>query len=474
MHNKRQKNKLFYSTQEINQKHQSSSWSDFFLPFSLGLFLAVITFYAITHTGNFITLFITVLISAMTTQGMFFVYLMLYAWEDPEQIERNKESKKNLAPQKSFSALIPAKNEEKVIADTIKTIAAIDYPEDKKEIIIVCRNDDQKTIAKAQQAIYELNKPNIKLIRYEDTPVNKPHALNIGLQFATKDIIVIFDAEDEPHPDIYTIINSIFLTENPDVIQAGVQLMNIDSPWFAAFNVLEYFFWFKSGLHFFAKIGCLPLGGNSTFFKKSIIKKVGGWDEKCLTEDADIGIRLSKIGAKFRLVYDERYVTQEETPPSVDSFIKQRSRWNQGFLQVFAKGDWSSVQGIVRKLCAIYILTLPEFQAFSLIYTPLAFFMIWKFKLDIALALSSFIPMYLLILQLIIYNVGLYEFCRDYKIKYSFGYAFKLFLLFFPYQIMLGISAFRALLRFIVGKENWEKTVHLNIHRDFALDNIAA
>lgn len=279
--------------------------------------------------------------SILAIQSAITLLWMLYAWEDKSKIISSKSPKVFLPPRYSFTAFLPARHEERVIKDTILAINRIDYPTELKEILVLCREDDKETIAKAREAIKSLKNKNIRLVIFNDFPINKPHGLNKGLAEAQNQIVGIFDAEDEPHKDIYNIVNTVLIKDKVDVVQSGVQLMNFRSHWFSALNVLEYFFWFKSGLHFFTNVGSVsPLGGNTVFFKKNWLKKIGGWDENCLTEDADIGIRLTLAGAKIKVVYDERHATQEETPHSVKSFIKQRTRWNQGFLQILKKRDW--------------------------------------------------------------------------------------------------------------------------------------
>src|SRR6185312_10726406 len=87
------------------------------------------------------------------------------------------------------------------------------------------------------------------------------------------------------------------------------------------------------------------------------------WDESNLTEDADIGLRLSSMGERVRVVYDDRYVTKEETPPSLQQFIKQRTRWNQGFMQTLRKGTWRDLPTRKQRLLAAYTLAFPYTQA---------------------------------------------------------------------------------------------------------------
>src|SRR5260370_3431567 len=106
-----------------------------------------------------------------------------------------------------------------------------------------------------------------------------------------------------------------------------------------------------------------PLGGNTVFFTREVLRRVDGWDEQDLTEDADIGMRISVLGERMRVIYDDRYVTREETPPTLSQFIKQRTRWSQGFLQTLLKGEWRRLPRLGQRLLAVYTLGVPAIQA---------------------------------------------------------------------------------------------------------------
>ncbi len=278
-------------------------------------------------------------------------------------------------------------------------------------------------------------------------------------------MITIFDAEDEPHKDIYKIINTVIVQQHVEVVQSGVQLMNFRSKWFSTLNCLEYFFWFKSNLHFFSSKKVIPLGGNTVFLKRELLQKIKGWDENCLTEDADIGIRLCLTHAKIKVIYGEKYATKEETPPNLKSFIKQRTRWDQGFLQILLKGDWKKLHTISKKLMVLYIFLAPEFQGIILLYTPLSLFIIFTIKIPVLIAMLTEIPLYLLIIQLLILVIGLHEFTKNYNLQFKFKDILRTLITFFPYQVILGYSALRACVRFILNSNQWEKTNHVNAHR---------
>jgi cellulose synthase/poly-beta-1,6-N-acetylglucosamine synthase-like glycosyltransferase len=405
------------------------------------------------------------IIIAMTIQAIFNIRLRLFLWEEPENAWSNHAPTVYREPRISFTILLPARHEENVYRETLQKVYNLNYPRRLVQIMAICREDDPGTIAEAQAKISELRDANVQLVIFNDKPINKPHGLNLALQVSRGDVVTIFDAEDEPHPEILNIINTIMLNEGADVVQSGVQLMNHNSKWFCFLNVLEYFFWFKSSLHFFARLGMTPLGGNTVFVRRLLMEQLGGWDETCLTEDADLGIRLSIAGSKVRIVYDDEFVTREETPHTLEQFIKQRTRWNQGFIQILFKGIWRDLPTLKKRLMALYVLLLPEVQAFFALMLPVSVIMFFFVKLPVWMALLTFMPLYCFILQIFIDQAGLHEFLKVHGRPWRLREAVTQILAFFPYQVLLGIGAMRAVWRSIHGATNWEKTAHIGQHR---------
>lgn len=409
---------------------------------------------------------IIVMTLTLLPQGIFTLYWLMYSWNNPKTIEESQSPRAFVEPEISFTALLPARHEEAVIKDTIYAVDRIDYPDHLKEVLILCRTDDQGTIDKANEAVAEIGKSNIRVVTFSTGPINKPHGLNIGLGEATKDVVAVFDAEDEPHPEIYQVINTVMLRDDADVVQSGVQLMNFRSNWFSALNVLEYFFWFKSGLHCFTRqFKVTPLGGNTVFFKRHLLEQIGGWDEQCLTEDADVGIRLTALGARIQIVYDAIHATREETPDTVESFIKQRTRWNQGFYQVFFKGDWARLPEMKQRITALYILLNSLMQAGILLFLPVGLYIALTQQVAVPVALLSYVPIYLLLMQLITNLIGIREFTDAYGERLPLGFRLRMIVAYYPYQLMLAVAAARAVMRYVTQKQSWEKTAHSNLHR---------
>jgi cellulose synthase/poly-beta-1,6-N-acetylglucosamine synthase-like glycosyltransferase len=148
--------------------------------------------------------------------------------------------------------------------------------------------------------------------------------------------------------------------------------MNLQTSWWSLRNCLEYYFWFRSRLHFHANARFIPLGGNTVFARAGVLREVGGWDSECLAEDCELGVRLSTRGAKVVVAYDPDVVTREETPPTLKSLFKQRTRWNQGFLQVLRKGEWRKLPSLRQRMMARYLLSMPFLQAFTGLMSHLA------------------------------------------------------------------------------------------------------
>lgn len=398
-------------------------------------------------------------------QSSFSLFLMLYSWESVERLLSIAAPSSFLAPTYSFSVLLPARHEEAVIYNTIKSVWSAKYPSQLLEIVVICHIDDVGTIAEAQRAIRDIGSSLVRVETFADSPINKPHGLNVGLQRTANQVVTIFDAEDDIDSNIFNMINTVMIKEGVGVVQGGVQLMNFKDHWFGIHNCLEYFFWFKSRLHFYAQVGMITLGGNTVFIRRDLLERINGWDEQCLTEDADIGLRLSVLGERIRVIYDAQHVTREETPDSISSFVKQRTRWQQGFMQVLWKGVWLSLPNPGQRLLALYTLSYPYFQGILTLLIPLTVLEFFFLKEPVVVTLIAFLPLYSLVLQSVITAVGALHFTHEYKQRFSLLNLIALFVTFLPYQWMLGISSVRGVYREILKQNNWEKTTHIGAHR---------
>lgn len=405
----------------------------------------------------------------LSIQAAYTLYMTIYTWDEPEAERLARAPDRMAPPRLTFTVMLPARHEEEVIQQTIRQVVRANYPPELLQVLVICSADDEGTVEEALHRIGLFQDEGLDIVDvvlFDDKPINKPHGLNHALRFARGDVVTIFDAEDDMHPDVFNIVNTVMVNEGVRVVQAGVQLMDYQSSWYSALNVLEYFFWFKSRLHYHAKYGSIPLGGNTVFFDRELLLDLGGWDEDNLTEDADIGLRISMMGEKVRVIYDDRYVTREETPPTLQHFIKQRTRWSQGFMQTLQKGTWKQMPTRAQRWLAFYTLAFPNVQALLGLYVPASLIMTFTVKAPVPLALVSYLPVLLLAAHFMINVVGLYEFADAHGLPASPVMVVKMAVAWFPYQWVLAYAALRAFNRQVRGVSNWEKTAHVGMHRN--------
>jgi cellulose synthase/poly-beta-1,6-N-acetylglucosamine synthase-like glycosyltransferase len=69
---------------------------------------------------------------------------------------------------------------------------------------------------------------------------------------------------------------------------------------------------------------------SANHFRTSLLREISGWDAYNVTEDADLGIRLARMG--FRSVMFNS-TTHEEAPIRFGAWLRQRSRWMKGWMQ---------------------------------------------------------------------------------------------------------------------------------------------
>jgi len=394
---------------------------------------------------------------AMTTLAW-----MLHAWRSPQHLEATGFADSSSMPTLSFSLLVPARHEEEVLGDTIDTLAQLDHP--AFEVVAIIGHDDPGTETVARAAARR-HPDLVRVVMDHSVPKNKPKGMNTALPHCRGDIVGVFDAEDEVQPDLLRQVDARFNATDADVVQGGVQLMNLQTSWWSLRNCLEYYFWFRSRLHFHANARFIPLGGNTVFARANVLREVGGWDSECLAEDCELGVRLSTRGAKVVVAYDPEVVTREETPPTLTSLFKQRTRWNQGFLQVLRKGEWRKLPSLRQRMMARYLLSMPFLQAFTGLMIPVSLVLIGLVKVPLAVAMITFLPLTPTVLTLVAETVGLGDLKRMYEVKVRFRDYVRLLLGTLPYQVFLAAAAVRAVIRESRGIHAWEKTEHLNAHR---------
>ncbi|MFT4090660.1 MAG: glycosyltransferase [Asticcacaulis sp.] len=234
----------------------------------------------------------------------------------------------------TYSVIVAMYKEANIAGQLIKALNRLEYPRHRLEILFALEADDTETIRAFEQALSgRSDLKHMRIIRVpEGTPRTKPRALNYALTFARGDLTVIYDAEDMPDPK-QLLTAARYFAEGPShlaCLQAPLRPLhrnNFISRHFAA----EYAVQFEVILPAMHRMGLpFPLGGTSNHFKTDILRRIGAWDAYNVTEDADLGLRLTQYGYTSGLIPVPTY---ESPPENSRTWIPQRTRWIKGYMQ---------------------------------------------------------------------------------------------------------------------------------------------
>jgi cellulose synthase/poly-beta-1,6-N-acetylglucosamine synthase-like glycosyltransferase len=231
-----------------------------------------------------------------------------------------------------YTILIPAYREPEVIGRLLESIRALEYPIHKLDIKLLLEQDDPETLEAAHAASPG---SHLEIVRVPPLgPRTKPKACQVGLARARGQYVTIFDAEDQPEP-LQLRRAIVAFRRHPEIacFQAILSYRNAGQNMITRWFTAEYAMWFRQFLPGLVRLGApLPLGGTSNHFRRNILRSVGGWDPYNVTEDADLGIRLTRAGHRTAVLDS---TTMEEANSDFVNWAKQRSRWYKGYLQTW-------------------------------------------------------------------------------------------------------------------------------------------
>ena len=248
-----------------------------------------------------------------------------------------------------LTVIVPAYNEEKVIERTIQGLISTNYP--NKEVIIV---DDGSTDKTAE--IIDRYKKQTKILH--KTNNGKASAINFALAYATGEIIVIVDADTIIGPDsLIHLVRGFSLDKEVAAVAGNIKVRNRKN-WLTWCQALEYVAGIqiaRRGLDVFGAISVIP--GALGAFKKEVLEEIGTYHKDTLVEDFDVTLKILKT--KLVIAGSTRATAYTEAPETLSSFIKQRTRWYGGNLQVFMRHSDALMNprfGLLQRLVFPYML----------------------------------------------------------------------------------------------------------------------
>ncbi len=366
-----------------------------------------------------------------------------------------------------YTILSPLYQEAETVVQFLRAMAQMDYPFEKLDIRVLLEEDDTETRVAALREKARMGNPEaIQIIVVPDAlPKTKPKACNYGLWGARGDYLVIYDAEDIPEPDQLkkALIAFARLPDETVCIQAKLNYFNAEQNLLTRFFTAEYSMWFDLFLPgLFATGAPIPLGGTSNHFKMSALRTLGGWDPFNVAEDADLGMRIVR-GGMSTAVMDS--TTWEEANSRVGNWIRQRSRWVKGYMQVWVVAMRHPF-GMLRTLG---LWRTFGFHAtvggtpFVLLLNPLYWLLTVLYALTAWGLVPRLFPTPIFLVSLLTAVIGNLTFiylsiCGLLKRE---RYALVPLMFLSPfYWVLQSIAAWKAFYQLLVKPHYWEKTTH--------------
>jgi cellulose synthase/poly-beta-1,6-N-acetylglucosamine synthase-like glycosyltransferase len=397
-----------------------------------------------------------------------------------------------------YTVLLPVYGEKpSTLRELFSSLSKLDYPKQKLDGLLLVEADDTGT----QEAIEAVDKPG--WLRVVDMPAEisyaplvsqhfgegsdkkvgkpgwlktlmippggprtKPKAMIYGLLYARGEVLTVYDAEDQPDPcQLKKAVWGFRHLDDDSVacLQAKLNYYNPRQNLLTRWFTLEYSAWFDMflpGLH--EAKAPIPLGGTSNHFRTDVLREALSWDPYNVTEDADLGLRLARMGKKTMMLESTTY---EEANSKLKNWIRQRSRWIKGYMQTFlvhTRHPVALYREVGFKSFVGFLATIG-----GLIFTTLVSPVFWIILLLWMLAQPGWVPelfpgpMYYVALASLLFGNFFFVFLGLVG-AVERGYDdLTLHALLSPlYWVLMSLAGYVALFELIARPYHWQKTEH--------------
>ncbi len=329
------------------------------------------------------------------------------------------------------SVVIPAYNEEKVIASTVARILHSDYR--NLEIVIVDDGSRDRTADIVREHFG--NEARVTLVSVPNG--GKARALNLGFARACGEVIVALDADTEFDRDTISRLVRWFVDPKVGAVAGNAKVgnrVNMITRW----QALEYIVAQNLERRALAALGTFTVvPGAVGAWRRAALAEIGGFPYDTLAEDQDLTIALQRAG--YEVHFDSSAVAWTEAPASFRGLAKQRFRWAYGTLQCLWKYRHMTFNP---RYGALGLVALPQVWLFQILLTSLA-------------PVADLLLVWQLVTQWVAYTQHGAEFSNDNLLAVGIYYC-----------VFMGVDLAAALFGFLMEKrENWSLLWWLMLQR---------
>lgn len=316
-------------------------------------FLAAVAFFSATavvwiiynYTQQYFTIS-TIIVGILMLFGMTGVVIVLlieaHEWAETLWVKERRRpftpvsvDDKNLP---MISIHVPAYNEPAdMMIETLNALAKLDYP--RYEVIVIDNNTEDPAVWQpVEHHCKTLNEksPGNPFRFYHVAPLSgfKSGALNFALQRTadSAEIIAVIDSDYIVESNWLRDLAPQFNDADVAIVQAPQDYRDADENAFKAMSHAEYRGFFYIGMVTRNERNAIIQHGTMTMVRRKVLEQSGRWSEWCITEDAELGLRIFELG--YKAVYIPRSYGKGLIPDTFLSYKKQRSRWAYGAMQI--------------------------------------------------------------------------------------------------------------------------------------------
>jgi len=271
---------------------------------------------------NYYGIFSTILLLLTFGGGIFANHLLNNSW------------RKDNGDYPSVSIIVPAKNEEKLIYETIKKCAIVNYPKEKLEIIIVDDGSNDNTWREIKRATRDFSRTvEIKAFSF-GLNKGKREALAHGIRQSHGEIIVTADSDTFLGKESLHYLIRPFQDERVAGVTGHTYVRNRDKNLLTKMQTGLYFYAYRVVRSFEAMFGtvlCLP-GTLSAFRKTCILQVLDEWQSArpFIGEDRHLTYLMLRQG--YKTVYVKDAECETIVPETLRVYLSQQIRWAKGYL----------------------------------------------------------------------------------------------------------------------------------------------
>ena len=271
--------------------------------------------------------------------GIFMVRHLIFTLNRLFGKQRHPYLDVDVADWPSVAVLIPAHNEESVIANALSALVDVDYPADRFRIIPIDDRSEDGTwelISRFHRDYPHLVHP----LRRAQGKQGKAAVIKFATESVSEDLIILFDADYVPGRGLIKQLAAPFFDPEVGAVMGRVVPHNTGKNLLTRLLDLERAGGYQVNQQARMNLSLVPqFGGSVGGVRVRALKQVGGWREDALAEDTDLTYRLLLGG--YKTVYENRSECYEEVPELWQERNRQIMRWAKGHNQAAFRYIWS-------------------------------------------------------------------------------------------------------------------------------------